>query len=147
MKGPDQHPDTEILDRLRTGLLDDDPLRKAAVEAHLQQCETCRHSYQWPATTLQQDGTQLEWLARRLDGARHRALQQPEKTSLHRLTPLLAAAAIALVAVLVIKPLQSPDTDETQLAGTTPGAVPDVYEDLDFYLWLADHNDSVDSST
>ena len=147
MKGPDQHPDTETLDQLRAGLLDEDPSRKAAVEAHLQRCESCRHSYQWPTAALQPEGAQIEQLARQLDGARRRALQAPEKTSLRRLTPLVAAAAVALVAVLVIKPLQSPDTEETQLAGTTPGAVPDVSEDLDFYLWLADHNDSADSST
>ncbi len=145
MKGPDQHPGTEILDQLRAGLLDDNPSRKAAVEAHLQQCESCRHSYQWPAAALQPDGAQFEQLARQLDGVRRRALQAPHKTSLRRLAPLFAAAAIALVAVLVVKPLQSPDTEKTQLAVTTPSTVPDIYEDLDFYLWLADHNNSADS--
>ena len=147
MNRPDQHPDTEILDRLRAGLLDENPSQKAALETHLQQCETCRRACHWPVAALQPNSTQSERLARQLDRARHRALQAPAKTSLRRFTPLLAAAAIALVAVLVVKPLQSPESEETQLAVTGPGAVPDIYEDLDFYLWLADHNDAPDSST
>jgi hypothetical protein len=28
MSGPDQHPDPELLDQLRAGLLDEDPLQK-----------------------------------------------------------------------------------------------------------------------
>lgn len=146
MNRPDQHPDTELLDRLRAGLLDEDPLQKAGLEAHIKQCVTCRRGYAWPAA-MRSDDAQIQHLARQLDGARRKALLPRKKTALRRFAPLAAAAAIALVAVLVVKPLQSPDTDDTQLAGTTPGAVPEIYEDLDFYLWLADHKGSPDSST
>ena len=146
MSGSDQHPDSEFLDQLRAGLLDENPSQKAALEAHIQQCVTCRQRYDWP-TALRADDTQIQRLERRLDQARQQALLAPKKTDLRRFAPLAAAAAIALVAVLVVQPLRSPDTDDTQLAGTTPGAVPEVYEDLDFYLWLADHKASPDSST
>ena len=49
MNKPEQHPDSELLDRLRSGLLDDSPLEKASLEAHLQQCDYCRRAYHWPA--------------------------------------------------------------------------------------------------
>ena len=146
MSGPDQHPDPELLDQLRAGLLDEDPLQKTGLEAHIQQCATCRQSYAWPQA-LRPDDTQTQHLVRQLDQALHQALPARKKTALRRLAPLAAAAAIALLAVLVIKPLQSPDTGNTRMAGTTPGAVPEIYEDLDFYLWLADHKASPDSST
>ena len=146
MSRPDQHPDTELLDQLRAGLLDEDPLQKAALDAHIQQCETCRQGYDWPAALRSDDG-QTQHLVGQLDHARHQALLARKKTALRRFAPLAAAAAIALVAVLVVKPLQSPDTGDTRLAGTTPDAVPEIYEDLDFYLWLTDHKASPDSST
>jgi hypothetical protein len=146
MNRPDQHPDSELLDQLRAGLLDEDPLQKAGLEAHIKQCVTCRRAYDWPAA-LRSDDAQIHHLARQLDQSRRQALLARKKPALRRFAPLAAAAAIALLAVLVIKPLQSPDSDDTQLAGTTPGAVPEIYEDLDFYLWLADHKSSPDSST
>jgi hypothetical protein len=146
MSGPDQHPDPELLDQLRAGLLDEDPLQKTGLEAHIQQCATCRQSYAWPEA-LRPNDAQTQLLVRQLDQARHQALPARKKTALRRLAPLAVAAAIALVTVLVVKPLQSPHTGDTQMAGTTPGAVPEIYEDLDFYLWLADHKASPDSST
>jgi len=146
MNRPDQHPDSELLDQLRAGLLDENPLQKAGLEAHIQQCVTCRQGYDWPAA-LRPDDAQIQHLVRQLDGARRQALLTRKKTALRRFAPLAAAAAIALVAVLVVKPLQSPDMGDTRLAGTTPGAVPEIYEDLDFYLWLTDHKASPDSST
>jgi predicted anti-sigma-YlaC factor YlaD len=146
MNRPDQHPDSELLDQLRAGLLDEHPSQKAELQAHIQQCEVCRRGYDWPAA-LRSDQAQNQRLLGQLDGARRQALLTRKKTALRRFAPLAAAAAIALVAVLVVKPLQSPDTDDTRLAGTTPGAVPEIYEDLDFYLWLSDHKASPDSST
>jgi anti-sigma factor RsiW len=146
MNRPDQHPDTHLLDQLRAGLLDDDAPQKAEVEAHIEQCERCRQRYRWPQT-LRAEETQSRDLEARLRIARQQALTSKNKSALQRWPALAAAAAIALVAVLAIKPLQSPDEQETQMAGSTAGAVPEVYEDLDFYLWLADHKASRDSST
>jgi len=147
MSRPDQHPDSELLDQLRAGLLDENPLQKAGLEAHIQQCETCRQDYDWPAA-LRSDDAQIQHLGRQLERSRRQALLARKKTAPRRFAPLAAAAAaIAVVAVLVVKPLQSPDTGDTRLAGTTPGTVPEIYEDLDFYLWLTDHKASSDSST
>jgi len=146
MNRPDQHPDSESLDQLRAGLLDENPSHKSVLEAHLQQCVRCRQRYNWPAV-LRPDDAQKQHLDRRLEQARNQALRVRNKTALRRFAPLAAAAAIALVAVLVVQPLQSPDTDDTRLAGATPGAVPEIYEDLDFYLWLTEHKTSSDSST
>ena len=146
MNVPDQHPDSVLLDRLRAGLLDDHPTEKAEIDAHIQRCDACRRSYDWPGV-VRSDKTQDEHLNRRLDQARQRALLSRDKSALRRFVPLAAAAALALVTVLVVKPLQLPDGDEPRLAATSPAAVPEVYEDLDFYLWLADHETSEDSST
>ena len=146
MNRPDQHPDSESLDQLRAGLLDENPSHKSVLEAHLQQCVRCRQRYDWPAV-LRADDAQKQHLDRRLELAPHQALRVRKKTTLRRFAPLAAAAAIALIAVLVVQPLQSPDTDDTRLAGATPGAVPEIYEDLDFYLWLTEHKTSSDSST
>jgi predicted anti-sigma-YlaC factor YlaD len=146
MNRPDQHPDSDVLDQLRAGLLDDDASRKAKVEVHLRQCRSCRQRYDWPAA-LRADEEQSRALEGRLNLARRHALASTKKSALRRFAPLAAAGAIALVAVLAVKPLQSPDEQQTRVAGTTPAAVPEVYEDLDFYLWLADHKATADSST
>ncbi len=43
-----QHPDTEQLDSLRAGSLDDRPEEKSAMEQHLTECEACRtHAGIW----------------------------------------------------------------------------------------------------
>ncbi|HHJ18142.1 MAG TPA: hypothetical protein ENJ80_15790 [Gammaproteobacteria bacterium] len=136
-----KHPDSELLDRLRAGLLDDAPAQKAELENHLAQCSACRQRHNWPATLQAADPA----LDNRLDRARQRAIQAPGKSALRRFAPLAAAAAIALVAILLVQTARQPDPENTRMAGTTE--VPEVYEDLDFYLWLTDHNGSRDSST
>ena len=146
MNRPDQHPDTETLDQLRAGLLDDDPARKSELEAHLKRCEQCRRLYDWPGAMA---GPDLETgqLDRRLDQARRQALTAPSRSPLRRFAPLATAAAIALIAVISVDQWRQTEPQETRVAGTTNGEVPEIYEDLDFYLWLADHKASRDSST
>jgi len=139
------HPDTERLDQLRAGLLDDKPAQKAELEAHIQHCKTCRQRYDWP--TVLTGVPQASALNTQLDRARQRALTVPKKTLLRRFVPVAAAAAMALVTVILVNPLQQPDSADTQLARTTEADSPEVFEDLDFYLWLADHKDMEDSST
>ena len=136
-----KHPDSELLDRLRAGLLDEDPAHKAELENHLQQCSICRQRHSWPTALQATDPA----LTSRLDQARHLALQAHDKSTLRRLAPLAAAAAIALVAVLLVQPARLPEVENTRLADSTE--VPEIYEDLDFYLWLTEHNSSRDSST
>ena len=141
-----QHPDTELLDRLRAGLLDDYPVQKGEVEAHLQGCEQCRQRCDWE-TKLQAAALQFPQLDERLQHARQRALHSPRRKALQRFVPLAAAAAVALVAVVVVNPLRQETPSETQVASTDKNEVPEVVEELDFYLWLADHKHIQDSST
>lgn len=143
MNSFEQHPDSELLDRLRSGLLDDEPQLRSRVEQHLQTCPACRRSYHWPAS-LQGAGRVSD---AQLDALRRQALAAPAQRT-RRWLPLAAAAALALAAVGLISLLPSPQSPRApQVAVSEPNNVPDLYEDLDFYLWLADHKGSGDSST
>ena len=141
MNSFEQHPDSELLDRLRAGLVDD-KRQRAELETHLAGCESCRRRYEWPAQ-LTADTTAVD---RQLDQLRQRALEAPATRRPHRLLPLAAAAAIALVAVALFNLLPETDSPPAQLA-ENGSDIPDVYEDLDFYLWLADHKATDDPST
>jgi hypothetical protein len=143
MNRPDQHPDTEWLDQLRAGLLDDNPARKSALETHLKHCAKCQELHTWP-DALVADSQQADRLKERLDRARQQALARPAKTPLRRLVPFATAAAIALIAIVSVNQWQQTQPAQTQVAKSTNGEVPEVYEDLDFYLWLADHKASSD---
>ena len=142
MNRSEQHPDSILLDQLRAGLLDDDPRQKAELEQHLQRCERCRHAYNWPGNL----GSAMPELDSRLDDLRRRALTAQPARRLRALVPLAAAAALALVAVALVNLQPEPRNDGPQIANNSQAA-PDLYEDLDFYLWLADHKGSGDSST
>jgi hypothetical protein len=146
MSRHNHHPHSEMLDRLRSGLLDDQPDQKAELEAHLQSCQQCRQRYDWHGY-LGPDTLEFPGHEKRLHQARQRALASAPRKTLRRFAPLAAAAAIALVAVLVTSPLRDQEDAETRLAGTNSSDIPEVYEELDFYLWLADHKDTLDSST
>lgn len=138
------HPDTELLDQLRAGLLDDDPARKHELERHLADCPRCRQRHSW-----------AEWLApgarvvseptERLDAARRHAIRSAGRAAVRRFIPFAVAAAAALVAVLLVKPVLEPESSDTRVASHDTREVPEVYEDLDFYLWLADHKGEKDS--
>lgn len=144
MNGSERHPDSALLDRLRAGLLDDKPSQKTALEQHLQQCEYCGDAYHWPTTVAaavpEPDDRQLDWL-------RQRALMTagPGRRR-SRLAPVAVAAVLAIAAVGLFRLLPPTDTDPSQIAASGQN-VPEVYEDLDFYLWLADHKGPGDSST
>lgn len=144
MNRSDKHPDTEWLDQLRAGLLDDNPVRKSELETHLQRCEKCRRLYDWPGALVSR-GRHTDEPATRLNQARQRALATSPRSPLRRFAPLATAAAIALIAVVSVNQWQQVEPPETRVAGTANGEVPEVYEDLDFYLWLADHKASRDS--
>jgi hypothetical protein len=140
------HPDTELLDQLRAGLLDGDPAQKTELQAHLEICQRCRQRYSWDGH-LQVGGLPIADAKQRLDRARQRALRATRPNLARRLVPFAVAAAIALVAVLVVKPALEPEPEEARLAGTDAKQVPELYEELDFYLWLADHKEDKDSRT
>ncbi len=140
------HPDTELLDRLRAGLLDDDPVQKTELEAHLEDCQRCRQRYGWD-DHLQVGGLAIADTGQRLDQARRQALQSTPRGLVHRIVPFAVAAAIALVAVLLVEPALEPEPEQARLASTDAREVPELYEELDFYLWLADHKEDKDSRT
>jgi len=140
------HPDTELLDQLRAGLLDDDPVRKAELETHLQGCQRCRQRFDWDGT-LQPGHLAIPHPTQRLEHARQQAVRAPAARRPPRLVPFAVAAAVALVAVLLIRPALEPDAEQPRLAERNATEVPELYEELDFYLWLADHKGEKDSRT
>jgi hypothetical protein len=140
------HPDSEQLDSLRAGLLDDKPQLKSDIENHLGSCASCQKRYDL-AGCLQPGRLPVDMPAEQLDRIRHQALQP--RTLPQRLLPIAIAAALALVTVVLVKPsLQDRDSaPATRMAQTPLEATPVLYEDLDFYLWLTDHKENSDSST
>ncbi|TCK18793.1 hypothetical protein DFR30_2077 [Thiogranum longum] len=140
----EKHPDSEQLDSLRAGLLDDNPELKADVEAHLDNCTTCRKLYDL-AGHLLPGRLPVDTPAVQLDQIRQQALQA--RSSRHRLLPFAVAAALALVAVVLVKPSLQDTPPDIRVAQNPQETGPVLYEDLDFYLWLADHKENSDSST
>jgi anti-sigma factor RsiW len=141
-----QHPDTEQLDRLRAGLLDDSPREKAELEAHIARCDSCRaRSAGWDQLGPGALGPGIagDALARDLRAARQRALVDgPGQRQRHVYAPW-ATAALLLIAVMVgVWTGQSWLQPQPQMTAEATHEVPDIYEDLDFYLWLADQKET-----
>lgn len=139
-----QHPDTELLDRLRAGLLDDRADERAALENHLASCPACQARFDsWQQLAPQALGPRLDphELGSELQRARRRALNVPES---HH-TPAFASYATAAVLLIAISvglwSLQPGPEDPPQLTAQNGEPVPDLYEDLDFYLWLANQEE------
>jgi anti-sigma factor RsiW len=135
------HPDTELLDRLRAGLLDDSIEIKDKLEHHLVACPQCRsrvHAWEhlgshameaWPVAD--------EKLSVGLKLARRQAMTagRPRRTMGY---PALATAAVLLIAVSAgLWTLRHEFVDTMPMMARTSEKVPDLYEDLDFYLWMA----------
>jgi uncharacterized protein YbaR (Trm112 family) len=140
------HPDTELLDRLRAGLLDDSIEMKARLERHLVACPLCRgrlHAWEhlgrdvlgaWPVA----DG--------KLSSGLKLARQQAMATLRHRRIiryPVFATAAMLLIAVSAgLWTLRHEFVETVQMTARTSEEIPDLYEDLDFYLWMANQGDN-----
>ena len=140
-----QHPDTELLDRLHAGLLDDRPEEKTAIEQHLAACERCRtHAGIWQQLDPKALGPRVDSgeIGSALQTARRQALAGGSSSHARRrsLLPYAAAATLAL-AVTVGLWTTRPGIDTNNMVAETQ-TVPDIYEDLDFYLWLANQNES-----
>jgi hypothetical protein len=139
-----QHPEPDQLDRLRAGLLDDQPAIKTALEAHIAGCTACQERCNWQVLHPGALGPDLEnhTLRQSLRNARRQALQSGSQPRSYRFIPF-ASAALLLVAVSIgIWTLQQDHGEQQQIAAQDTGTVPDVYEDLDFYLWLANQEDN-----
>lgn len=134
------HPDTELLDRLRAGLLDDNIDVRARLERHLDTCPRCRdqlHAWEqlgpgalgsWPVADSR--------LSAGLRQVRRHAMTV-RRRRIHRY-PVLAAAAMLLIALSAgLWGLRHEFMETPQMTARATGEIPDIYEDLDFYLWMA----------
>ena len=139
------HPDTELLDRLRTGLLDDNIELKDRLEHHLVACPQCRsrlHAWEhlgrdtmgaWPVEDKK--------LSMGLKHARRQALSSGRHRRVIRY-PVFATAAVLLIAVSAgLWTLRHEFVDTMPMMARTSEEIPDLYEDLDFYLWMANQGD------
>ncbi len=145
MKNPtlsNLHPDDVALDRLRAGLLEDD-----AARTHIETCAVCQQRLTvWNrlANHLQAGASSDNALARQLR-ERRRATLAGQVTghtpSRRRWTPqyLAMAAAVATLAiglgVFVTLDRLGPDTAPDAISAQAEGT-PDIYADIEFYLWL-----------
>lgn len=135
------HPDLEQLDLLRAGLLDNAPDEKAALELHIAGCPECRAQAEgWQRLAgIMESPLMAESLRDGLRHARQKALTEKPAAGRWSVTSY-AVAAVLLVAVsagiltLPTRELTSPDAMTVQ-------TIPDTYEDLDFYLWLANQDE------
>jgi len=137
------HPDMELLDRLRAGLLDPGADETLHLERHIGSCPQCRAYLEgWKQLGPMALGPELDSAAvsKQLRQLRQQALATTQRPRT-RNYQLLATAALLLVAVTVgIWTVQYQDSDAPQMTAQGSDTVPDLYEELDFYLWLADQN-------
>jgi hypothetical protein len=144
-----QHPDPEQLDKLRAGLLDDQANVKAALENHIEQCPSCQslmNSWQQLGPTALGPRLDPESLDHSLQQARQQALRDTGKRHSRTFMPY-ATAALLLIAISVGFWVAQPEYQDTPLVTADHSTdVPDLYEDIEFYLWLAGQNgNSIDS--
>ena len=137
------HPDTALLDRLRAGLLDTAVEEKTRLQRHIETCAQCRaYLDSWQQLGPAALGPDLEptSVTNQLRQLRQQALASAKQPRL-RHYQLLATAALLLIAVTVgLWTVQYQDSDAPQMTVQSTESVPDLYEDLEFYLWLAGQN-------
>lgn len=139
-----QHPEPDQLDRLHAGLLDDQPEAKAALETHIADCAICQERCNWQLLQPGALGPDLDTdaLQQSLHNARRQALQSDSQHRHHGFVPW-ASAALLLVAVSIGIWTLQPDTgNQQQIAAQDSQIIPDIYEDLEFYLWLANQKEN-----
>lgn len=141
-----RHPDSERLDRLRAGLLDERPAERSALEAHLSACPECRERLDsWRQLRPEALGPRPDSgaLSAELAAARRQALQAAASSRHQRRFPAYAVAAVLLLALGtgLWWSLQPALPDRDRLASLEDDSIPDPYEDLDFYLWLANQHE------
>lgn len=149
-----QHPAVNDLDRLRAGLLDDSPTEKSALTAHLETCASCRARAAGlrelvAAASQRQD----PWIEQALRARRAQALQGRSSSAPRGLGkqyvwgPAVAAALVLAVVGLNYQALFAPPVGISSAPQVVAGAetannAPDVYDDLDFYIWLSSQDEA-----
>lgn len=136
VKRHSDHPSDTELDALRAGLYDARVTEREALRAHLAECAECGDRVQlWTdakamlATEAVNVRTELR--ARRAAAlAGNASVQRPARWGL----PMALAAGVAALAVALGVALYTPENSgDVQIAESE---VPDLYTDIDFYLWL-----------
>ena len=139
-----RHPDPDQLDRLRAGLLDDQPETKAGLEAHIAACASCQDRCNWQFLEPRNLGLDADALQQSLRNARRQALQAGGRRRPYNLVPYATAALLLIAVSIGIWTLQPDSGSQQQVAARDTldaRVIPDVYEDLEFYLWLANQKD------
>ncbi|MFL6652030.1 MAG: hypothetical protein ACJ8J7_12170 [Sulfurifustaceae bacterium] len=144
----DPHPSAADLDRLRAGLLDPEPAVRERLSAHVRTCPVCQERVGlWPHLIEQLEGASAErGLVGRLAVRRERALRG-ERTQTRRRAPFAFALAAAVAAAAIGLGIFFFNDDD--MAPADPVAAtnsPDLYADIDFYLWLMEKQESQDAS-
>jgi hypothetical protein len=141
----DSHPSTLEFDQLRAGLIDHLPAERARLIEHLAACDRCRSLASWDRVlgalndaTLESGALQSDLQKRRRAALAGRAARRPIRHA-PRLAIAAALAAILVGAGVFLALPRPADTPGPAL--TRNGAVPDIYADLDFYLWLSRENE------
>ena len=143
-----EHPDSIQLDQLRAGLLDHQPTVKSPLLEHLLDCAACR---QQTAAMDKLAATQRDALnpklaqqlrTRRMAALAGDAARRPRPSATRRLAPAFALAMVMAVMIGVggfLELAPAPAPVPRDVAQTTNDNVPDLYADIDFYLWLSNH--------
>ncbi len=147
----DRHPEAPQFDRLRAGLLDDQPSERTRLLEHLSVCARCRKLASWERLTAALTDAPPEpmALAGELHDRRRAALAGRGTRAAARAAPRLAIAAAVTVLLLgagVFLALDPLDGDAPPVVARN-GNVPDLYVDLDFYLWLSRQNEQLDTAS
>ena len=137
------HLDDDTLDRLRAGLLDEDPTAPA-LRRHLEDCPRCRaRTAAWDRIReAWQDGPSIDPATAAALRVRRRTVLAGEPT---RRFPTLALATVAAVLMLAVGLyegvvpgfFQADDRKSVQVVQVVDDT-PDLYADIDFYLWMSE---------
>lgn len=133
------HPTDRQLDELRAGMLDERLADREALRAHVTECAVCAARLELWDQTRQVLGIEHRGVRHALRARRAAALTgnaaivpRPVRWGL----PMALAAGVAAVALGLGTLVYPPDnTDDVPLAATAADE-PDLYTDIDFYLWL-----------
>ena len=134
------HPTDRQLDELRVGILDERSTdHAAALRAHVTECAVCAARVGlWDQTkdtlSIERAGIRHALRARRAAALAGKGaiITRPVRWGL----PMALAAGVAAAALGLGVLLYTPDnTDDGQLAAVAVEE-PDLYTDIDFYLWL-----------
>ena len=138
-----QHPDPEQLDRLRAGLLDDQPEEKTTLESHIEHCPACQSQLNsWQQLDPDALGPRLNTgsLGHSLQQARQQAMSNAGAQHSRTFMPYATAALLLIVVSVGVWMAQPEHQDSSLKMADRSQEVPGLYEDIDFYLWLAGQN-------